>query len=54
MDWILYVQQKTISKLTYIQQTYAPQNVALQIICFTQAHKKLQKQDIISITMQSH
>jgi len=34
--------KRTISKLIYIQQTYALQNVALQITCFTQAHKKLQ------------
>jgi hypothetical protein len=46
--------KRTISKLIYIQQTYAPQNVALQITCFTQAHTKLQTRDIISITMQSH
>jgi hypothetical protein len=33
--------KRTISKLIYIQQTYASQNVALQITCFTQAHKKV-------------
>lgn len=41
MDWILYVQLKNQFKLIYIQQTYAPQNVALQIIYFTQAHKNV-------------
>ncbi len=37
----MYVQLKNHFKLIYIQQTYALHNVALQITCFTQAHKNV-------------